>query len=122
MPWRIATGLSLIIWVLAAFLIGEQLNYLEPYSSVLFLNYSTILATHLLTAVVALFALIYWLARRAGLGDVGGKLKLLDKRLIAGDAHDDQLSRAMQKERLGSLTNAVLPNLPLHRFQRLHPA
>ena len=103
MPWRIATGLSLIIWVLAAFLVGDRLKYLQPYSNVLFASYTSVLTMHLLTAVVALFALIYWLARRAGLGDVGGKLKLMDKRLAAGDAHDQELSRRLQKERMGDL-------------------
>ena len=56
-----------------------------------------------MTAIVTLYAFIYWLARRAGLGDLGGKLKLMDKRLAAGESHDDELARRLQRERMGEL-------------------
>ena len=103
MPWRIATGLSLIFWVIAILLVGERLNYLEPYAELLFAHYTWIVSLYLMTAAVTLYALIYWLARRAGLGDLGGKLKLMDKRLVAGESHDDELARRLQRERMGEL-------------------
>ncbi|MCY4585599.1 MAG: hypothetical protein OXB98_06120 [Bryobacterales bacterium] len=103
MPWRIATGLSLIVWVIALLLVGEQINYLEPYAPILIAQYTVSLSLHLLTAMVTLFAFIYWLARRAGLGDVGGKLKLMDKRLAAGQSHDEELALRLQRERTGEL-------------------
>ena len=103
MPWRIATGLSLIFWVLALFLVGERLKYLEPYAELLFAQYTVSLSLYLMTAIVTLYAFIYWLARRAGLGDLGGKLKLMDKRLAAGESHDDELARRLQRERMGEL-------------------
>ena len=103
MPWRIATGLSLIVWVVALLLVGERLAYLEPYSKMLVEQYAWTVSLHLAAAATALFALIYWLARRAGLGDVGGKLKLMDKRLAAGEAHDAELGRRLEREREGDL-------------------
>ena len=103
MPWRIATGLSLIVWVLALFLVGERLQYLAPYSEMLVERYALTVSLHLTAAAAGLFAFIYWLARRAGLGDVGGKIKLLDKRLDAGDAHDAELGRRLAKQREGAL-------------------
>ena len=103
MPWRIATGLSLIIWVIAILLVGERLKYLEPYAELLFAHYTWIVSFYLMTAIVTLYAFIYWLARRAGLGDLGGKLKLMDKRLAAGESHDDELARRLQRERMGEL-------------------
>ena len=103
MPWRIATGLSLIFWALAVFLIGDRLKYLQPYAELLFSQYTVSLSLYLMTAIVTLYAFIYWLARRAGLGDLGGKLKLMDKRLVAGESHDDELARRLQRERTGEL-------------------
>ena len=103
MPWRIATGLSLIFWVLSILLIGERLKYLEPYAELLIAQYTVNISLYLMTAAVTLYAFIYWLARRAGLGDLGGKLKLMDKRLAAGEAHDDELARRLQRERMGEL-------------------
>lgn len=103
MPWRIATGLSLIIWVLAIFLVGDRLHYLEPYAQVLVYEYTLVLSLNLATAMLTLFAFIYWLARRAGLGDLGGKLKLMDKRLASGESHDAELALRMKRERMGEL-------------------
>ena len=103
MPWRIATGLSLIFWVISILLIGERLEYLEPYAELLVSRYTVILSLYLMTAIVTLYAFIYWLARRAGLGDLGGKLKLMDKRLAAGESHDEELARRLQRERMGEL-------------------
>ncbi len=103
MPWRIATGLSLIVWVLALFLVGERLEYLAPYSKMLVEQYALTLSLHLTAAAGGLFAFIYWLARQAGLGDVGGKIKLMDKRLDAGEAHDAELGRRLTNQREGDL-------------------
>ena len=103
MPWRIATGLSLIFWVIAILLFGERLKYLEPYAKLLFARYTVSVSLYLMTAIVTLYAFIYWLARRAGLGDLGGKLKLMDKRLAAGESHDAELAERMQRERMGDL-------------------
>ena len=103
MPWRIATGLSLIFWVIAVLLVGERLKYLEPYAGLLFAHYSFNVSLYLMTAAVTLYAFIYWLARRAGLGDLGGKLKLVDKRLAAGESHDAELSRRLKRERMGEM-------------------
>jgi hypothetical protein len=103
MPWRIATGLSLIFWVISILLIGERLKYLEPYAELLVSQYTPILSLYLMSAAVTLYAFIYWLARRAGLGDLGGKLKLVDKRLAAGESHDAELARRLQRERKGEL-------------------
>ena len=103
MPWRIATGLSLIFWVIAVLLVGERLKDLEPYAGLLFAHYSFNVSLYLMTAAVTLYAFIYWLARRAGLGDLGGKLKLVDKRLAAGESHDAELSRRLKRERMGEM-------------------
>ena len=103
MPWRIATGLSLIFWAISFLLVGERLEYLEPYAELLFAHYTWNVSLYLMTAAVTLYAFIYWLARRAGLGDLGGKLKLVDKRLAAGESHDAELARRMQRERMGDL-------------------
>ena len=104
MPWRIATGLSLIVWVVALFVSAERLVYLSSYKGMLIERYGWTLSWHLVTAVAAVFAGIYWLARRAGLGDLGGKLKLMDKRLVSAEAHDDELGRRLVKEREGELS------------------
>ena len=103
MPWRIATGLSLIVWVVAFLLIGERLKYLAPYSGLLVEQYAWTVSLYLTVAGGTLFAFIYWLARRAGLGDLGGKLKLMDKRLETGGAHDAELGRRLAQEREGNV-------------------
>lgn len=103
MPWQIATGLSLTFWAILFLLVGERLQYLEPYAELLFTRYTVIVSLYLTTAAATLYALIYWLARRAGLGDLGGKLNLVDKRLAAGESHDAELAERMQRERMGDL-------------------
>ncbi len=103
MPWRVATGLSLTLWALAFLLVGERLEYLAPYRGVLVERYAWTVSLHLTAAAAGVFVLLYWLARRAGLGDVGGKLKLMDKRLAAGEAHDAELGRRLEREREGDL-------------------
>lgn len=103
MPWQIATGLSLIVWALAFLFYAKRLTYLAPYSAMLFEQYAWTVSLHLTATAAGLFALLYWLARRAGLGDVGGKLKLMDKRLAAGEAHDAELGRRLEREREGDL-------------------
>ena len=103
MPWRIATGLSLIVWVVALFVSAERLVYLASYKGMLIERYGWTLSWHLAVTAAGLFALLYWLARRAGLGDLGGKLKLMDKRLAAGEAHDAELGRRLEREREGDL-------------------
>ena len=103
MPWQIATGLSMIVWAVALLYYGERLKYLAPYSMMLFEQYAWTVSLHLTVTAAGLFALLYWLARRAGLGDVGGKLKLMDKRISAGEAHDAELGRRLEREREGDL-------------------
>ena len=103
MPWRIATGLSMVLWALALLLVGSRLEYLAPYMRLIVSEYGWELSLHLAAASGSLFAGLYWLARRAGLGDVGGKLKLMDKRLTGGEAHDTELGRRLERERGGDL-------------------
>lgn len=103
MPWRIATGLSMVLWALALLLVGSRLKYLAPYMRLIVQEYGWELSLHLATASCAVFAGLYWLARRAGLSDVGGKLKLMDKRLTGGEAHDTELGRRLERERGGDL-------------------
>ena len=103
MPWRIATGVSMVLWALGLLLVGARLDYLSPYMGLIAHEYGWALAAHLTVAAGALFAGLYWLARRAGLGDVGGKLKLMDKRLTGGEAHDTELGRRLDRERGGDL-------------------
>ena len=103
MPWRIATGVSMVLWALALLLVGGRMEYLSSYLGLIVHEYGVTLAAHLTVAAGALFAGLYWLARRAGLGDVGGKLRLMDKRLTAGEAHDAELGRRLDRERGGDL-------------------
>ncbi len=101
MPWRIATGMSMVLWALAVLLVGSRIEYLAAYMRLIVHEYGWTLSLHLAVAASSLFAGLYWLARRAGLGDVGGKLKLMDKRLTGGEAHDTELGRRLEKEREG---------------------
>ena len=103
MPWRIATGLSVSFWGVALLLAGHRLEYLSAYSGMLFDQYGWMVSAHVAAAMMALFALLYWLSRKTGLGDVGGKLKLMDKRLTAGEAHDAELGQRLTQERGGNV-------------------
>lgn len=102
-PWRFAWGLSLAalaafgLWALRALL------PLRPYAAGIWADHSAAIAVNAALAFAALWAALYWIALRAGLGELGRKLGVAERALQAGPsgAHDRELAAALERDRRG---------------------
>ena len=100
-PWQVATGLTMVIGGVGAFLLLDRLEYLGGHWGMILGEHGGAVAVPALTAAASLFAAIHWAARKAGLGDLGRKVEHIDRGLREADgmAHDPELAEALRRDR-----------------------
>lgn len=100
---RIAFGLALSIMGVLVWLALEEFRYLAPYRDAIAARYGLVIVAYCLALWFDLFALLYWLARRLGLGDVGRKLRLLEGETRSGSTFDGELAERLRAQREGEV-------------------
>ena len=104
-PWQVALGVTIAAGGSVALLLPDIAPYLKNYLPGLLEAHAGDLAAPSATAAAALFATVHWLARKAGLGDLGRKVQHIDRGLRAGGtAHDRELAEALARDRAGDWT------------------
>ncbi len=98
---RIAFGLTISIGGATAWLALEEFRYLSPYRDELARQFGAAIAVYSLTLAFDLFAFLYWLCRRLGLGDVGRKLRRLEGEMRGGTTFDKELAKRLRDQKEG---------------------
>lgn len=98
---RIALGLTLSIGGTVAWLALDEFQYLAPYRDPIAARYGVAIAAYSCALGFDLFACLYWLSRRLGLGDAGRKLRRLEGEVRRGDVFDSELARRLRKQQEG---------------------
>ena len=98
---RIAFGLTLSLVGTACWLALEEFRYLAPYRDEIAARYGAAIVAYCLALAFDLFAFLYWLSRRLGLGDVGRKLRRLEGEVRRGSTFDSELADRLRDQREG---------------------
>ncbi len=98
---RIAFGLTLSIGGAALWLALDELNYLAPYGRSIMARRGALVVGYVLALSFDLFAFLYWICRRLGLGDAGRKLRRLEGEVRGGSTFDDDLGRRLRDQSEG---------------------
>ena len=99
-PWQVATGVTMARGGAGSILLLDRLDYLAGYWRLILSEHGWGIAAPAATAFASLFAAAHWLARKAGLGDLGRKVEHIDRGLAAdGAAHDRELAAALRRDR-----------------------
>ena len=98
---RIAFGLTLSVAGTACWLALEEFRYLAPYRDEIAARHGAAIAAYCLALAFDLFAFLYWLSRRLGLGDVGRKLRRLEGEMRRGSTFDRELAERLRDQREG---------------------
>lgn len=101
-PWRFAWGVTLAAAAVFALWALRALLPLRPYAAGIWADHGAAISANAALAVAALWAALYWIALRAGLGELGRKLGVAERALQAGPgAHDRELAAALERDRRG---------------------
>ncbi len=100
-PWKVSVGLTLAVVGPILILLPPRLWYLRPYGALL-AEHALAIAIHVGVAIGCFAAVTYWLARKAGLGDLGQKMAHVDRGLREGDSYDTALTDALRRDRAGA--------------------
>lgn len=98
---RMAFGLTISICGSVAWWALEVFSYLAPYRDDLAAQHGTLIALYGLTGGFVVFALLYGLCRRLGLGDAGRKLRRLEDEVRSGSTFDSELAERLHDQREG---------------------
>ena len=98
---RIALGLTVSIGGTALWLALEEFRYLAPYRDELARIYGFAVIAYALALSLDLFAFLYWLCRRLGLGDAGRKLRRLEGEVRRGATFDSELAERLHRQEEG---------------------
>ncbi len=98
---RIAFGLSISIAGAAIWLALDEFRYLAPYRDSLFKSRGFALVTYVAALSFDLFAFLYWICRRLGLGDAGRKLRRLEGEVRRGATFDKELAERLREQKEG---------------------
>ena len=98
---RVALGLTISICGSVAWLALEVFSYLAPYRDALTDHYGTVIALYGLAGGFVVFARLYGLCRRLGLGDSGRKLRRLEDEVRSGSTFDSELAERLHNQREG---------------------
>lgn len=98
---RVALGLTISICGSVAWFALEEFSYLAPFRDNLTRRHGTVIAAYGLAAGFTVFALVYGLCRRLGLGDAGRKLRRLEDEVRRGSTFDSELAERLHDQRQG---------------------
>ena len=96
-PWKISAGLTATIAGVAFILGIERLEYLRPYWRVLLIEHGLTIGVHLGLGLATVAAIIYVVARAAGLADLGRRVDLAERSVRKGGG-DAGLADALRKD------------------------
>ena len=100
-PWQVAFGLSIVFVALGFFWVADTLSYLRGYWPVVFDRYGLHIGLFVASLLFVLFTVLYSVASKLTLGDIGSRVSLLDRSFREGKGGDPELSEALQKEDQG---------------------
>ena len=98
---RVAVGLTISICGSVAWLALEVFSYLAPFRDHLTDQHGGVIAAYGLAAGFEVFAILYGLCRRLGLGDAGRKLRRLEDEVRSGSTFDSELAERLYDQREG---------------------
>ena len=99
-PWRISAGLTAVLAGLAVLVCGSRLEYLAPFWRVIFSDYGLVIALHLGLVLGGVAAMLYGIARAAGLADLGQRVDLAERSIRRGEG-DPELAEALRWDAQG---------------------
>lgn len=98
---RIAFGLTIAIGGATLWLALDEFSYLSPYGDRLAANHGFAIGAYIAALAFDLFAVLYWMCRRLGLGDAGRKLRRLETEVRRGATFDSELADRLRAQREG---------------------
>ena len=98
---RIAFGLTISIGGAGLWLALDEFRYLAPYGDGLLATRGFAIVSCVLALAFDLFAFLYWICRRLGLGDAGRKLRRLEGEVRRGATFDSALAQRLREQREG---------------------
>lgn len=98
---RIAFGLTISIGGATLWLALDEFRYLAPYGDRLMASRGITITAFVLALAFDLFAFLYWICRRLGLGDAGRKLRRLEGEVHGGRTFDTELGDRLRDQREG---------------------
>ena len=96
-PWKISTGLTAALAGSAILLAGSRVEYLAPFWATILADYGVSIASDLALALAAVAAVIYAVARGAGLADLGRRVDLAERSVRRGEG-DPELADALRRD------------------------
>lgn len=96
-----ALGLSLVVWGLLGMAFMHHMEWMRPHMGLLLGAYGGWISAYLAAGALCVYAAIYWLVRKLGLGDLGRRMGVLERDLGRDAAHDPELARALARQRTG---------------------
>ena len=98
---RIAFGLTISIGGAGLWLALDEFRYLAPYGDGLLATRGFAIVSCVLALAFDLFAFLYWICRRLGLGDVGRKLRCIEGEVRRGATFGSELAQRLSEQREG---------------------
>ncbi|MYE06274.1 MAG: hypothetical protein F4Y04_03465 [Chloroflexi bacterium] len=99
-PWKISVGLTAAIVGSTAILIGPRLDYLAPYWEVILDNHGWTVGYHIALAIATIAAVIYAVARKVILSDLGRRVGVAEESVRRGEG-DPRLADGLKRDAEG---------------------
>lgn len=100
-PWRVSVGMTMVATGIGAWLLAEELSYLQPVAAVVATDYGLVLGAYGALGLATVAGASYVAARTLGLGDVGRKVSVMERSIRRGEGQDPELAAALQREAAG---------------------
>ena len=97
-PWQVSLGLSVAIVIPAGFMVLFDVGYLDGYWGLIWDAYAFHIVMVPLAWLVCVVFGTYQVSRLLFLGDVGSRVRILDRSLRAGRGGEPELVAALARE------------------------
>ena len=97
-PWQVSLGLSVAVVVPVTFLIVFDIGYLDGYWGLIWSAYGFHIVMVPMAWCLAVVFGTYQLSRLLFLGDVGSRIRVLDRSIRAGRGGEPELVAALARE------------------------
>ena len=98
--WRISTDLTAALAGSAVQLTGPRFEYLAPFWPMILADHGAAIAFHVTLGLAAVAAVLYAVARAAGLADLGRRVDLAERSVRRGEG-DPELAHALRSDAEG---------------------